>query len=227
MGNHPIFTKKTPHEILMKNKHGVLSFQNLYCLYLFHKEPVFKNAISSQNNFLFPDGKPISLAIKSEQIRGPGFTRDFFENKLTKNQKHFFILPNKEDLNKLIKKFPKLKNSGTHFPPYIKEVKFSKNEIKEISSKIKKIKPDYVWIGISSPKQEILANQLYKNYKTIYINIGAALDFLLKKQKEAPKFFIKTGTESAYIGILNPKRALKKVFGSFYALMYLGKIKAE
>ncbi|MFH0712195.1 MAG: WecB/TagA/CpsF family glycosyltransferase [archaeon] len=220
-----VFTKKTPEEIMRSNKNGILNFQNLYSIYLFNHEPIFQKAITSPNNFIFPDGKTISLFLRIKQIRGPSFTKNFFEKKLSNNQKHFFIGPSERDLKILIKKFPKLKNSQTHNPPYIKEIIFPKKEEKTILNKLKKIKPKYIWICIGNPKQEILANQLYKKYPTFYFTVGAAMDFLLEKKKESPTIFRRLGVEWAYRLITDFKYSWKKVWKSFVALKYLKQIK--
>ena len=221
------FTKKTPQEILQSNKSGILNFQNLYSVYLFKKESNYRKAITSPNNFIFPDGKILSLFLRAKQIRGPTFTKDFFENKLNSNQKHFFIGPSKKNIKNLIKKFPKLKNSQTHSPPYIKEIIFPENEVKTILNKLKKFKPKYIWICIGNPKQEILANQLYKKYPTFYFPVGAAMDFLLGEKKEAPLIFRKVGLEWLYRLITDFKYSRKKVWRSLKALKYLKKVKLK
>jgi len=215
------FTKKTPEEILKSNKRGILNFQNLYSIYLFNNEPNYKKAITTPNNFIFPDGKIPSIFLKTKQIRGPTFTKIFFEKKLNNTQKHFFIGPSKEDLKKLIEQFPKLGNPQAHNPPYIKKTIFPKNEIEIILNKLKKFKPNYIWICVGNPKQEILANQLYKKYPAFYFSVGQAMDLLLEKKKEAPKIFRKLGLEWLYRLTTDFKYSWKKVWRSFLALRYL------
>lgn len=219
------FTKKTPQEILQSHKTAILNFQNLYSVYLFNNKPIFRKAIISTDNFIFPDGKIVSLFLKTKQIRGPTFTRNFFENKLNKTQKHFFIGPSKEDLKKLIKRFQKLENPKSYNPPYIQNTTFPKDEIEKILNKLKKFKPNYIWICIGNPKQEILANQLYKEYPTFYFTVGAAMDFLLNKKTEAPPIIHKLGLEWSHRLITDFKYSKKKVWESLIALRYLGKIK--
>lgn len=219
------FTKKTPEKILESNKHGILNFENLYSVYLFNKEVDFQKAIISPGNFTFPDGRLLSLFLKTSQVRGPSFTRHFIQNKLNKTQKHFFILPKKEDLKQLIKKFLKLKNSKAYSPPYIQGTIFPQKEINKMSEQIKKFKPTHVWVCIGNPKQEILSNQLYKKYPTFYFNVGAAIDFLLERKKESPRFIRRSGLESLYRLLTDFKYTKKKVIGHFAGLKYLRSIK--
>jgi exopolysaccharide biosynthesis WecB/TagA/CpsF family protein len=228
MKNQIVFTKRTPQEILKSEKNGILNFQNLYSVYLFNNEPIFQKAINSPNNFIFPDGKIPSLFLKTKQIRGPTFAKNFLQNELDEKQKHLFILPKIKDKDQLIKKFPRLKNSKAYSPPYIQNITFSKKEIEKITKQLKQFKPNYVWICIGNPKQEILANQLYKRYPTFYFNIGAAIDFLLNKKKESPPIFKKLGLEWFYRLITDFKYSKKKVWKSLVGLKYLhGGIKIE
>lgn len=223
-----IFTKRTPQDILRSNKDGVLNFQNLYSVYLFNNEPAYKKAITSPGNFTVPDGKIVSIFLKTKQVRGPTFTKDFLENKIDKNKKHFFILPKIEDLGELIKKLPKLKNSQAYSPPFIKgKVVFPKEEIEKMSEELKKYKPDYVWVCIGNPKQEILANQLYKKSKAFYFNVGAATDFLLGKKKEAPTFWRSLGLEWFYRLTTDFKYSKTKVLRSLIGLKYLNRVSLD
>ena len=229
MKNKIIFSKQDPRKMVENKGTKKFNFLNLYGLYQFKKSPLFKKSISFKHAINFPDGKPIAKKIKTKQQRGPHFTKDFLMSVHAKNKKHFFIGLNPKDKIKL-SKITKIsqKNIKSYNPPFIKEEQFSEEEQKKIINKINKEKVNYLWVCIGNPKQEILSYQIFEKIKVDKIfNVGAAIDFLLKKQKEAPKFFIKIGAESAYIGIMNPRRALKKVFKSFYALRYLGNIKVE
>jgi exopolysaccharide biosynthesis WecB/TagA/CpsF family protein len=225
MKKQMIFTRKNPEQVLKENSSGVLNFQNLQGVHSFHNEPNLQKAITSKNNFTFPDGKIVSLTLKTPQRRGPTFTKDFFENNLDKSQKHFFILPDEKRFKRLSQKFPIIKKSKAHFPPYITEAIFPKIEIEKIANKIIKSKPTHVWLGIAHPKQEILSNQLYKKHKAFYINTGAAFDFLTESKKEAPRIYSKLGLEWLYRLLTDFKYSKKKVWQSFVALKHLRKIK--
>jgi len=206
---------------LEKNKTGILNFENLYSVFLFNKNINFKKAISSPGNFIFSDGKILSIFLGLKQVRGPTFTRDFLENELKPKKKYFFILPKQEDLEQLIKKYPKLKNSEACSPAYIKGDTFSKEEVKKIVEQLKNFKPTHVWVCVGNPKQEILSNQLYKKHKALYFNVGAAIDFLLGKKKEAPKFWRAIGLEWFYRGVTDFKHSWKKILGSIIGMKYV------
>lgn len=219
-------SRKNPREHLNQKK--VLNFINLNTVWHLKNNPNYKNLMSENQNIHFPDGKILSVISKISQKRGPTFTKEFLLSKEAKSKKHFFIgLKNKmlKDLSKITNISEK--NLFSYNPPYINSLEFSEDEKNKITKLLKKTNPHYVWVCVGSPKQEILANQLFKKYPLNYFNVGAALDFLLSKKKEAPKIFRKLGLEWAYRLITDFKYSKKKVWRSFVGLKHLLTGRAE
>ncbi len=217
-------------------KKVIFNFLNSNCVYNYKKELLFRKSLqdneTKQINFI--DGFIVSLILSLKKfkrvfrMRGPRFTKLFLEDsELNKNKKHFFIGLDEKKKKELLKNTNDIeeKNVFGYNPPYIKGIEFSKEEIKKIANKIDKSKPNYIWICVGSPKQNILASSLYKKIKqeSFYVfNVGAALDFKMKTKKEAPKFIQEIGMEWLYRFLTDFKYSRKKVWrsllGSFYAL---------
>lgn len=224
-----LFCAQNPYELIEKKEKKIFNFLNMHSLYLFYNNKQFQDAVSNENAFNFPDGSTISKKLKIKQIRGPDFTRKFLLSSFAKKKKHFFIGLREEEINKLSKilRIPE-KNIGAYNPPFISRFEFSKNDKDEMIQKINNFKTNYLWICVGNPKQEILGHQLFNNISVEKIfNVGAALDFLLEKKKEAPKFWQRLGLEWVYLGFTNPKRTLKKIKMSFIALKYLGRVRVR
>jgi len=235
-----IFQRKNKKELfkfLKNNKERkILNFLNLHDLYHYNREPLFRTSLKRKEIMNFIDGFTISayLALTNlkniSRLRGPTFTAEFLANEnLSKNKRHFFIQLEKEDLNDLRKKFPHLKHIYSYNPSYIKGIQFTKDEIDKIAKKINAKKVDYVWVGIACPKQNILTNSLFdKTNARYFINIGAALDFVLEKKEEAPKYIQKMGIEWLYRLINDFEYSKKKVIRSFIGLKYvIGGVRLE
>lgn len=220
------FKSGKPEELIEKMKKKTVHFQNLHNLYWFNKNKLYNKLLSKEYCVSYPDGKFISLRLLINQQRGPEFTERFLNSDLAKNKKHFFIGLKKEDVDRIVK-IMKIDNKYIQFTdiPFIKEIEFELDERNKIISKIKKFKPDFIWLAIGSPKQDILSCQLYKEYPCFYFNVGAAFDFLLKKKKEAPRIFTYLGLEWFYRLITDFKNAKIKVLRSLLALTYLKNIK--
>ncbi|MCA9487700.1 MAG: WecB/TagA/CpsF family glycosyltransferase [Nanoarchaeota archaeon] len=217
------FAKEDPF-IRVKNSYKeIFNFLNLNSLYSYNNDFLFKKAVSYKNALNFPDGFTISKFLSIKQQRGPSFMARFLNGENSKEFLHFFIGLSKKDLPKLAKFTSIPLNQIRSFnPSFIKGKEFSIEERIKIIKEVNKFNTDYLWICVGHPKQEILGFQIFDqiNVKKIF-NVGAALDFLLKRKKESPLFFRKIGLEWLYLGFTNPKRTLKKIRNSLLALTYL------
>jgi len=216
----------------LNKQRRILNFLNQHDLYQSNKELLFRETLLEKQNLNFIDGFIISIYLSIINLRrvsrtsGPIFSKNFLSNpKLSKNKKHFFIGLEKQDLENLQTRFPHLKKVSSYNPPYIKDLNFSLREIEKIAKFINEEKSDYVWVGIGCPKQNILSSQLFKKTKAQYfVNVGAAIDFLLEKKKQAPAIFRRLGVEWLYRLITDFKYSRKKVWRSLIGLLNLGGI---
>lgn len=159
-----------------------------------------------------PDGMPLVWIGK---WRGMNVSRtcgpDLMEQMLTKEPgislKHF-LYGGKEGVadtlkNNFLKRSKKLQIVGTHCPPF-RELTEEENEA--IIEKINASSADVVWVGISSPKQDIwMAKNAHKT-RTTMIGVGAAFDFHSGSIKRAPKWMQKTGLEFLHRLWSEPRR---------------------
>jgi exopolysaccharide biosynthesis WecB/TagA/CpsF family protein len=220
-----IFERRHSLELAINSKKEIFNFLNMHSLYLFKKNALFREAVCFDRCKNFPDGNMIAKKLGIKKQRGPDFTRKFLLEDFAKEKRHFFIGLEEREINTLSKIAGiSEKNIGAYNPPFIKKIEFSEEERGKMIKKINSFNTDYLWICIGNPKQEILSYQLFNQIKVKKIfNIGAALDFILERKKEAPKIWQKLGFEWMYLGITNPKRTLKKIKMSFIALKYLDK----
>jgi len=224
--NKLLFSKKDPIDQINTDKNAVFNFLNVESLWHYKNNKLYGNLISNKNNINFPDGKYISFKLNLKQQRGPSFTKFFLLSDIAKSKKHFFIGNcTKQKLSKITNIH--IKNIEVYSPPYINGLEFSEDEKNKIYKSLKIFNPDYVWVAIGAPKQEILSNQLYSKYKCTYINIGAAIDFLTKVKSEAPAMWVKLKLEWLYRLITDFKHSKKKVYRSIIGLRYLSLIKVE
>lgn len=219
--------------LLENKKRKVLNFFNQHDVYQFYNLKDFSNSIRGSENINLIDGFLISAYFsimnlrRVKRMRGIEFTNDFLSDSiLSGNKKHFFIGLSDEDEVKLKKILPHLKFLKSYNPPYVKSSTFSIEEIKKMSKLIREFSPDFVWVGVGCPKQNILSHALFRKTKVKYFfNVGAGLDFLLGKKKKAPKFWSSVGLEWFYRLITDFKYSKKKVLRHFIGLRYLKNVK--
>lgn len=167
-----------------------------------------------------PDGMPavwvgkLKGAREMERCYGPDFFRETIVATKDKNIKHYFCGGKEgvaEELKKICKKKFDNKNIVATYSPPFREM--SDEELKELAKDINSQKTDVVWIGLSTPKQEIFAYRLSKFTNVHFIcTVGAAFDFHTGKVKEAPKWIQKIGMEWFFRLLVEPKRLWKRYF---------------
>lgn len=184
-----------------------------------------------QNTYLnLPDGIPAVWVGRckdaSSMMRCPG--PDFFKEVLRQSSphpiKHFFY-GGKENIAEELKMScrKKLGNTnvvGTFCPPFRS---ITDEEIVSHAEMINSAAPDILWIGISTPKQEFIAERLslYTNVHFI-ITVGAAFDFYTGKVKRAPEFMQKLGLEWSYRILKEPRRLLMRYVRAVPEVIFYG-----
>lgn len=107
----------------------------------------------------------------------------------------------------LKKKHPKLKLVGIH-NGYFKESDWS-----EISKELKEIRPDFVFVGITSPIKEYLIEFLQDDGNdSVFMGVGGSFDVISGVIPRAPKWMQKAGLEWLFRVIQEPKRLFKRYF---------------
>jgi len=104
-------------------------------------------------------------------------------------------------------KYPKLKISGMHSPPFRK---LSVEEDEEIISIINKENPDFLWVGLGAPKQEIWMSEHKNKINSLMIGVGAGFDYYADNIKRAPLWMQKLSLEWFYRLLQEPKRLFSR-----------------
>lgn len=146
-----------------------------------------------------------------ERVYGPFLMRDVLKNNNKKNR-HFFYGSSDQTLKNLRKNIykmtPAIKIVGMISPPFRKIT--PKEEARYIK-KIIKSKANVLWIGLSSPKQVVVATRWLRFMPKVSIMcVGAAFDLLADKTTMAPKIFQRFGLEWLFRLFNEPKRLWKR-----------------
>lgn len=188
--------------------HGVTEAQN---------DREFRNIL---NNSLLnvPDGMPMSWIgwIKGhktmDRVYGPDLMLDISERGVPLQIRHFYyggktgVAPLLKE--KMIQRFPGLKVVGTYTPPFRA---LTDAEVDELKSTISELKPDIIWIGLSTPKQERCAADFFRLLdSTVFIAVGAAFDFHADLVSQSPHWMQRAGLEWLFRLIIEPKRLWKR-----------------
>lgn len=107
-------------------------------------------------------------------------------------------------------RFPGVKILGTFTPPFRP---LAPDEEADVLERIAKLKPDLLWIGLSTPKQELLmASWRDRIQAKVMLGVGAAFDFHTGRVPQAPRWMMPLGLEWLFRLITNPRRLWKRYF---------------
>lgn len=186
-----------------------------YCLSRYDK--LFNEALQF-SNILLPDGTGIVLASKIvnnkkiSKIAGADIHLYLLKKANLKRQKVFYLGASQSTLllieDKVKKEFPNI-NVSSFSPPY--KPQFSEIETAQMLKKIKKFRPDILFVGMTAPKQEkwVFANKENIDANTI-VSIGAVFDFYAGTIKRPGNFWVSLGLEWFPRFLREPKRLARR-----------------
>jgi N-acetylglucosaminyldiphosphoundecaprenol N-acetyl-beta-D-mannosaminyltransferase len=124
--------------------------------------------------------------------------------------------------NTLQAQYPGLQVAGTFCPPFRA---LTREEDASVIATINAARVDVLWVGLSTPKQELwMAAHLHKIDAPVMIGVGAAFDFLTGAVPEAPKWMQRSGLEWLFRLWSEPRRLWRRygyIVPSFIALAAL------
>jgi len=106
---------------------------------------------------------------------------------------------------------------GTYSPPFRH---LSEEEDAEILALIHMAKPDVLWIGLSTPKQEQWMYEHRSKLRVpVVVGVGAAFDLNTGRIRQAPAWMREHGLEWAFRLLQEPRRLWRRylVYGSEFA----------
>jgi N-acetylglucosaminyldiphosphoundecaprenol N-acetyl-beta-D-mannosaminyltransferase len=188
--------------------HGVMEAQD---------SPDFRRILNAA--FLnTPDGMPMVWLGKlrgneaMSRVYGPDLVHEVFEWSRGSGCTHYFYggAPGvaEELKRKMETRYPGIIVRGFHSPPFRP---LDDTEAAALAAEIDRLRPDIVWVGLSTPKQEkFMAEYLPKLNTTLMIGVGAAFDFYAGRTRQAPRWIQRSGFEWLYRLCQEPGRLWKR-----------------
>jgi N-acetylglucosaminyldiphosphoundecaprenol N-acetyl-beta-D-mannosaminyltransferase len=105
---------------------------------------------------------------------------------------------------KLRARFPGLRVAGTYTPPFRD---LTADESTALATRIATLRPDFFWVGLSTPKQEkFMATYAPQLTTGVMLGVGAAFDFLSGRVRQAPRWIQRSGLEWLFRLCTEPRR---------------------
>ncbi len=164
-----------------------------------------------------PDGMPLVWLGRSQhpeitRVYGPDLMLAVCDAGRASGLTHYFYGGNEgvaELLReKLTARFPGLQVVGTFTPPFRD---LNAAELAALQADITAKKPDVVWVGLSTPKQEkFMATHGPALDTGLLIGVGAAFDFLSGRVPQAPRWMQRSGLEWLFRLGTEPRRLWRR-----------------
>jgi N-acetylglucosaminyldiphosphoundecaprenol N-acetyl-beta-D-mannosaminyltransferase len=109
-------------------------------------------------------------------------------------------------------RYPGLKIVGVYSPPYY-NASFPSEVNERIIARINLEKPDILWVGLGSPKQDRwIADNLQRLSVRVAIGVGGAFDMYGGKIGRAPLWMQRSGLEWFFRFLREPRRLFRRYF---------------
>jgi N-acetylglucosaminyldiphosphoundecaprenol N-acetyl-beta-D-mannosaminyltransferase len=160
-----------------------------------------------------PDGMPLVWLQRAsgrtcERVCGPDLMLALLDRGRATGARHFFYGGvggvAVELARRMAARYPGLRVAGTESPPFRP---LSPEEDAAAVARINAAAPDFVWVGLGSPRQEQwLASHRDRLAAPVLLAVGAAFDFHAGRRPRAPKLMQRTGTEWLFRFATEPGR---------------------
>ena len=196
--------RKQKGYICVRDVHGVIKCQKDTELRTLHNHALL----------VTPDGMPLVWALwlagrsRSSRVYGPDLMFEVLDRGRKKGYRHFLYGTTPEALeqlkNQLSQKLPGVLFAGTYSPPFRD---LTETEQDQVINMLNQSGADIVWVGLSTPKQELWMGRMRERLTPpILIGVGAAFDFHAGIKRQAPRFVQRSGFEWLYRLACEPRR---------------------
>jgi len=165
-----------------------------------------------------PDGRPTVWVgwlrgfFKMRQVTGPCMMLRLCALSQEKGYTHFFYGGNdgvaRQLKETLTERFPNMRVVGTYTPPFRP---LNPEEEADLIRTVADTRPDFFWVGLSTPKQEKFMDQYIRKLDTkLMFGVGAAFDIHTGRIKDAPYWMKVTGVQWLHRIYQDPRRLWKR-----------------
>lgn len=183
--------------------------------------------IQNEAVMALPDGAPLSKYSRehgfpeAKRVTGPDLMLELFALSEEKGYRHFFYGSTQKTLDDMRvtieQTYPKMQIAGMYSPPFRK---MTPEEDAEAVKMINEANPDFIWVGLGAPKQEIWMAEHWNKVNGVMFGVGAGFDYVAGYIKRAPMWMQKLSMEWFYRLLQDPTRLWKRYVVTNAKFMY-------
>jgi len=192
--------------ICMAGVHGIMEAQRSLAV-----RCAFADSLMS-----LPDGMPtvwvgrLQGFTKMRRVAGPDLVLEVFRDRRLAHHSHFFYGGKPgvaEELASNLKcRFPWVRIAGTYTPPFRD---LNAGEERALIAAVRQSKPSIIWVGISSPRQELFMRKYLPLLDTsLMFGVGAAFDFHTGRIRDCTEWIKRAGLQWLHRLVQDPRHLL-------------------
>lgn len=200
--------ERSRNYVCVRDVHGVMASRRDQRLRSIHNEA----------GMVTPDGMPLVWLLRLlgkgnvDRVYGPDLMRKMTAVSSLRGYRQFYYGGAEGVADKLkqalMNAHPNLEVAGTLCPPF-RELTPDEDQA-EIDA-INMARPDIIWVGLSTPKQEFwMARHLGRIEAPVMVGVGAAFDFLAGTKRQAPRWIQRNGLEWLFRLCSEPRRLWRR-----------------
>lgn len=200
--------RREPRYVAVTGVHGVSVAQ---------EDPGFR-AILNRAYLCTPDGMPLVWMGRlqghheTRRVYGPDLMLRLCDEGRARGWRHFFCGGRTgvagQLADRLRARFPGLEVADCFTPPFHE---LSEEELGELASRVRSSRPDILWVGMSTPKQErFMARGIGSLPVPLMIGVGAAFDIHAGLLPQAPRWMQQAGMEWLFRLLAEPRRLWRR-----------------
>lgn len=192
-----------------------VDFSNTHIVTMRRHEPWFRK-LTDRVDYFIPDGMPLVWCLNArgakmtDRVYGPTFLRYALQHSPAAVT-HYFLGGSQSCLDQLLiharKSNSSLKIIGSH-NGYFKEP-----DEAAIVAEINRLSPDFIWIGLGTPKQQAFIDRYKAEFRRgVIFAVGFAFDVNAGTKKDAPPIMQRLGMTWVYRLLSEPRRLFFRYF---------------
>jgi len=192
--------------VCMAGVHGVMEAQRSTAV-----RCAFRDSLMN-----LPDGMPTVWVGRSQgfttmrRVAGPDVMLQLFSSRQFEKYSHFFYggKPGvaQELASEMKRRFPWVRIAGTYTPPFRD---LNDEEESEFIGMVRRAKPSIIWVGISSPRQELFMRRYLPKLDTcLMFGVGAAFDFHTGRIRDCSEWIKRAGLQWLHRLLQDPRHLL-------------------
>ena len=205
------------HRMLDEHSKGYVSVTGVHGIMETQRDTAFRG-ILNRSFLCVPDGMPTVWIGRLRghtgmgRVYGPDFMLAMCRGLVSRSCRHFLYGGGPGTVERLRERLrllaPGIRIVGTYTPPFRP---MSPAEADELVALVAEARPDIVWVGLSTPKQERFMAQMLDRLNTrLMVGVGAAFDLHAGLRRDAPDWIKACGLQWLHRLCQEPRRLGKR-----------------